>query len=207
MKNNIKKIAVVGGGTAGLVSALILKTRFPEFQIDLIHSKTIGTIGVGEGSTEHWKEFMNFVGISPYDLIKNCDATYKIGIMFENWDKETYFHSVQTPFSSKFGQYSYVYSKLLSEGATSKDLSTDVFWNNKVNVWFLGREEEHVANQYHFNTNKLAEYLTKVATSKGINFYDDEIDDVILGEDGSIDHLLGTKQKYQYDFYIDSTGF
>ena len=51
---DIKKIVVVGGGTAGMVSALILKSRFPSMQIDIICSKKIGIIGVGEGSTEHW---------------------------------------------------------------------------------------------------------------------------------------------------------
>lgn len=47
------KIAVVGGGTAGFVSALILKTTFPAWEVDMIRSEKIGTIGVGEGSTEH----------------------------------------------------------------------------------------------------------------------------------------------------------
>jgi tryptophan halogenase len=207
MNKNIKKIAVVGGGTAGLVSALILKTRFPDFQIDVIYSQSIGTIGVGEGSTEHWKEFMKFVGISQYDLIKNCDATYKMGIMFEDWADKPYYHSVQTPFANKIGQYSYVYSKLISEGATSKDMSTEVSWNNRVNVWFLGREEEYVANQYHFNTNKLGNYLTEIGKQRGINFYEDEINEVVLNETGEIQSLIGYRHTYDYDFYIDSTGF
>ena len=46
------KIAVVGGGTAGFVSALILKTSFPQYEVDVIRSTKIGTIGVGE-YTEH----------------------------------------------------------------------------------------------------------------------------------------------------------
>jgi hypothetical protein len=207
MNNDIKKIAVVGGGTAGLVSAMILKTRFPEMQIDVIYSQSIGTIGVGEGSTEHWREFMKFVGISQYDLIKNCDATYKMGIMFEDWCEDTYFHSVQPPYANKISQYSYVYSKLIAEGASSRELSSEVFWDNRVNVWFLGREEEHVANQYHFNTNKLGEYLTELSKARGINFYEDDIEDIVLNQDGEIESLIGKNKKYDYDFYIDSTGF
>lgn len=202
-----KKIAIVGGGTAGLVSALILKTRFPNFEIDLIYSKSIGTIEVGEGSTEHWRDFMHFVGMSQYDIIKNCDATYKLGIMFEDWGEKPYFHSVQTPFANKFGQYSYVYSKLISEGACSKDMSSEIFWDNELNVWFLGKEEEHVANQYHFNNYKLGEYLTKIAKAKGITFCEDDINEVILDESGNIESLTGRKRSYSYDFYIDCTGF
>ena len=60
----MKKICIVGGGTAGLVTALILKTRFSSLQIDIIKSDKIGIIGVGEGSTEHWKEFTDFTGIT-----------------------------------------------------------------------------------------------------------------------------------------------
>ena len=57
------KIVVVGGGTAGFVSALILKKSFPHFQVDVLRTTKIGTIGVGAGSTEHWSAFMDYVGI------------------------------------------------------------------------------------------------------------------------------------------------
>ena len=80
------KIAVVGGGTAGFVSALILKTTYPNYQVDIIRSEKIGTIGVGEGTTEHWSVFMDHVGIQTAQLINECDATFKTGIMFEDWE-------------------------------------------------------------------------------------------------------------------------
>ena len=67
----MKKICIVGGGTAGLVTALILKTRFSSLQIDIIKSDKIGIIGVGEGSTEHWKEFANFVGCTYACAVNN----------------------------------------------------------------------------------------------------------------------------------------
>ena len=84
----LKKITVVGGGTAGFVSALILKTRFPHLEINLIESSRIGIVGVGEGSTEHWHEFMRYIGVSFKTVIKECDATFKSGIMFRGWAKE-----------------------------------------------------------------------------------------------------------------------
>ena len=93
------KLLIAGSGTAGLITALILKT-YLNIQIDIVHSKKIDIIGVGEGSTEHFREFMNFVGINQYDLIKSCDATYKSGIMFENWGNRPYLHSVISPFES-----------------------------------------------------------------------------------------------------------
>ena len=81
----IKKLIVVGGGTAGLISAMILKTRLPLLEIEIIKSDQIGIIGVGEGTTEHFKEFMNVCNISEKELIQKTDATFKYGVMFQDW--------------------------------------------------------------------------------------------------------------------------
>jgi tryptophan halogenase len=203
----IEKLAVVGGGTAGLVSALILKKRFPEMHIDVIASKAIGIIGVGEGSTEHWKEFMDFMGIDQYTLIKECDATYKAGIMFSDWTPDPYMHSVQTPFDARASQYRHVYAKQIASGASSINMSTERYWRNQVNTWFLNNPKESPTSQYHFNTHKLNEFLITFGENLGINFIDDEIADVVLNDQGEIATLKGAIQDYSYDFYIDSTGF
>ena len=65
----MNKILIVGGGTSGFVSALILKKRFPKLIVDIVKSDNIGIIGVGEGTTEHWLEFINFCGIDYKELI------------------------------------------------------------------------------------------------------------------------------------------
>ena len=200
----LNKLVIVGGGTAGLVTALILKKKL-NIQIDLIHSKNIGIVGVGEGSTEHWQEFMQFIGINPYTLIKECDATYKCGIMFKNWGKRDYLHSVNNPFDSKISQYSYIYAKQIAENSTY--LSHKSNWDSKINSWHLSRPEVPPVNQYHFNTHKLNAFLTKIAISMGIGIIEDDITDVVLDQDGGIKNLVGTAKTYNYDFYVDSTGF
>ena len=81
----IKSLLVLGGGNAGLMTALYQKTAISNIDITLIKSNKIGTIGVGEGSTEHWKRFAQAVGITLKDLVEECGATIKIGIKFENW--------------------------------------------------------------------------------------------------------------------------
>ena len=201
---NVKKVLVVGGGTAGLISALILKKKL-NIQIDLVHSKNIGIVGVGEGSTEHWREFMQFIGIDPYTLIKECDATYKSGIMFKNWGDRDYLHSVVAPFDSKISQYFFVYAKQIAENSTYINPKSN--WDSKINSWHISRPETPPVNQYHFNTHKLNEFLTKIALSMGIGIIEDDINDVVLDSDGSIKSLMGTTKTYEYDFYIDSTGF
>ena len=96
----IKSLLVLGGGNAGLMTALYHKKSIDNLDITLIKSDKIGTIGVGEGSTEHWKRFAEAVGITLTDLVKECGATIKIGIKFEDWhgDKTSYYHMLAEPY-------------------------------------------------------------------------------------------------------------
>ena len=54
----VKRIIIAGGGTSGLVAALILRARFEKIDIKIIKSDRLGIVGVGEGTSEHWSEFM-----------------------------------------------------------------------------------------------------------------------------------------------------
>lgn len=201
----MNSIGIVGGGTAGLVAALILKTRFPAAKIDIIRSKKIGIIGVGEGSTEHWNDFMSYVGLDTAEMIRETDATFKIGIMFKDWGCPDYMHSIQDGYNYTVGEYPSVYGCLISNGARSINLSGKQFWDNRVSTWYLENNVSPVA-QYHFNTFKLNEYLSNAAIAKGILIHEDEIIDVTVNDQG-INYITGLDKKYQYDFYIDSTGF
>lgn len=205
--NKLEKISIIGGGTAGFVAALILKTRFPQKTIQVIRSTKIGIIGVGEGSTEHWTDFVNYIGINPRAVISYCNATFKSGIMFKGWGKYDYLHSIGPEADIKNGQYQAVYGKLISEGAPKELFNPSLTWQNKIFEHQLDPNEILPYNQYHFDTNKLNEFLTTVAKLKDIDVIDDEIVDVELNDQGEIKRVLGEKQSYEADFYIDSTGF
>jgi len=145
----IKNVIIVGGGTAGLISALIIKTRFSNLKVDVVKSDNIGTIGVGEGSTEHWKEFMDFCHIPLNELIKETDATFKYGIMFEGWTKKPYFHNVDgSVHNIKFGQYLGGYAYSIINNLEPKKYTNGHCFINKV-------IPNNLPNQFHFNTFKL----------------------------------------------------
>jgi tryptophan halogenase len=149
---------------------------------------------------------MEFVGIKPSEIIKECDATFKIGVMFDNWvTNKKYLHSVGEPFGTRFGPYYAIYAKQISEN--SDLLCSDNLEKNLVNVNSLNVNLNPPTNQYHFNTFKLNEFLKKIALNKGIKLFDDEIIDVKLEENGFIKTLVGKKTEYSSDFYIDATGF
>jgi len=203
--NKLEKISVVGGGTAGFVSALILKIRFPHMKIEVVRSTKIGTIGVGEGSTEHWNEFMSYIGVSYQECIRACDATFKAGIMFKGWSKDDYMHSTSPDLEKKNGESLFIYNKVIGENLPKQFLNPAGSWDNKIFVKDT-QQTWPPFNQYHFNTQKLNDFLTNVALARGIDVIDDEIKDVVFNDQGEIVDLIGENGHYASDFYIDCTG-
>lgn len=195
----MKTLIILGSGTAGLISALILRQRFDKLKIKIISSKDIGIIGVGEGTTEHWSEFTSFCGINVVDLIKQSDATFKFGVMFKDWSKKDYLQYV-SPQSQQLllAQYNFMWGKIISENIDPLDIHPNNIIKSEIN------KGEH-PHQFHFNTMKLNEYLTHVCKARNIEFEDDIIENVSI-KDGKIINLKGNKN-HVADFYIDCSGF
>ena len=158
------KIGIIGGGTAGLIASLILKRSCKKLNIEIVRSDQLGIIGVGEGSENTWNDFMSFVGIDPQDLIKNTDATFKFGVMFENWTKKPYFHSVDNNLENIENSYGY----MIKNKYSFANMTVPFLWKNKVGT-------KDYPNQYHFNTFKLNTFLSNIAKSRGIKITNDEI--------------------------------
>src|SRR5690554_6542127 len=106
----IKKIAIVGGGTAGWLAAnhmgLELSAR-ADFRITVIESKDIPAIGVGEGTVAVIRKSLEKFGIVEADLLLRCDATFKTGIKFIDWllpkegrKQNFFYHPFDAPYPS-----------------------------------------------------------------------------------------------------------
>lgn len=174
--NNIKSITVLGGGTSGLVSAMVLKTNFPHIDIQLIKSEKIGTIGVGEGTTEHWRIFTDLVDIDMLEYVKECQATIKIGISFEKWSEKPYIHSIFGGYDLSHQGYYSIFGHLISNQYDPLYLCPEffkdnlIFKNNLKNINFF-------SNQFHFDASKLNAFLEKHSERMGINIIVDDIID------------------------------
>ena len=79
-----KKIIIVGGGSAGWMTAATLCKVFPQFHITLVESPNIPISGVGESTIAGIHEWINLVGINEQDFMKATDATYKLSIRFDS---------------------------------------------------------------------------------------------------------------------------
>jgi tryptophan halogenase len=201
----MKNIIILGGGTAGLIAAITLKQSFPNYLIEVIESDAIGIIGVGEGSTEHWKRWSEYCNINIRTLIRETDGALKKGIKFENWngDGKSYFHSLSDPF--------HPYNQAVNSNAFVKTLIID---NIKTEDVLLETSlVEHVGglftvNQYHFNTFKLNAYLHKLCVERKINIINSTVKDVILTDTGDVDYIIGDDDtNYYADLFVDSSGF
>ncbi len=98
----IRKIVIVGGGSAGWMTAMILANALIRhgIEISVLESPVVGIIGVGEGSTPWLRGFFDSLGIEESEWMPECKATYKCGITFDGWSTKPGFESYFHPFAS-----------------------------------------------------------------------------------------------------------
>lgn len=210
MKKNKEQIeiAIVGSGTAGLIAALCLRRAFPVLNIKLVSSQKIGIVGVGEGSTEHWRKFMDLCQIPLDDMIYEAEATHKYGIRFENWSNAhpDYFHSVSgddTTFA--YGLFPMYMGFIDNNMLLTNQTSSVGLIQNKIRVNGLHAN----TNQFHFDTYKLNEFFSKLCFERRVMMIDGEVTDVIVdAESGNIESVkLDDGTSVEADFWFDASGF
>jgi len=210
MKKN--KIVILGGGTAGWMTALVLKQIFPKRDITLIQSKNIGIIGVGEATTPHIVHFLKSIDIDPFDVIKKSSGSFKAGISFENWngDGKNYFHGfddklIDSDIPGVFngGANDILKKLLIDENSKFEDFiyQTKLSYNNKVDL-------NKTAWAMHFDAHKFADYLENTGRSRGINVIEEEFVDAKFADNGNINEVVLTNDiSVACDFIFDCSGF
>lgn len=211
------KIVVVGGGTAGWLSALIISKVFKGIhQITLIESKYIKTIGVGEGSTAFLRGVINNeiwdFGCNQYDFMKFSNATPKLGVLFKDWQSQKSQYIEPIDFSLDVSkQFS---DTLLLDSLANNDkihiasMCGNFIEKNKVPFLITPNGYESAnAHAFHFDSNLAAQYFEKVCQNDVEKIYGNIID-FDLSENGSVSSLiLEDGYRIDGDFFIDASGF
>lgn len=101
MSTPVQHIVIVGGGTAGWLSACLLGARLPGKRITLVEAPDIPTIGVGEGTWPTMRETLATIGIPEAEFLEQCDAAFKQGSRFDGWRdgsaEDSYLHPFSAP--------------------------------------------------------------------------------------------------------------
>lgn len=224
----INEIVVVGGGTAGWLTALSVKKAYPNFNITVIESKEIGILGAGEGSVPQLVEFLDSLDVSIPDLIKNCDATLKNGIKFTNWnnDNKFYYHGfgtidnqldISASMSRRTATYPLLVSSIyLNNSLNEIDFAEKISENNKSPFILKDLNNKNKLSDYkqlssfsiHFNATKLANRLKEIGISRGINVIENTIQEVSLDSNNYIKNVtLDNDDIVNCDFIFDCSGF
>lgn len=205
-------ITIVGGGSAGWLTALFAKSLFKNYSVTLIESHNIPIIGVGEATTPHIVSFLQELNINFEDVLKHTDGTIKNGISFENWngDNKKYLHGFSVkgeanPFvSNYYKSNSYdVYLKYLIQNKLSfleHTYSSLLSYQNKINL-----DNQSIA--LHFDASKFANYLSTVAIQRGVEHIVDDYETCEQDENGFIKKIKTKNHSIETDFIFDCSGF
>jgi tryptophan halogenase len=221
VKNPIRKICIVGGGTAGWLTAGViaadhLANSESGIQVCLVESPDVSPIGVGEGTWPTMRGTLKKMGISETDFIRQCDASFKQGAKFAKWvtgdENDAYYHPLVLP--QGYGEINLApfwgghkdkvcfadavsfQGHLCERGLAPKQNTTP--------------EYAHVANYaYHLDAGKFSGFLQKHCTETlGVQHILDHVTDINSHANGDI-ASVSTKRNgaIEADLFIDCTGF
>jgi len=216
----IRSIAIVGGGTAGWMTAASL-ARFLKAQgrrIELIESEDIGTVGVGEATIPPIIDFIRALDIDENDLVRQTKATFKLGIAFKDWTRigHTYFHPFgQTGFEMEGVPFSAYWLRALRAGHASRLEDYSLMATAAARGKFMrpvrapATPLEGITYALHFDASLFARYLRAYAEARGVARTEGKVADVALrGEDGFIEAVkLENGRRIEADLFIDCSGF
>ncbi len=209
-----KHIAIVGGGTAGWMTANLLRHHWARFgvAVTLIESADIGTIGVGEGSTPFMRHFFRTLGMAERDWMPACDATYKAGIRFPGWSEvagyESYVHPFFNEADRELGNQFFTNACLRRRGQAADANPQDFFLAAELARQRRAPDGPGMDYAYHFDAGRLGSFLRTHAIGLGVRHVVDTVERVEQHENGDIAAVhLKTGTRLAADLFVDCSGF
>lgn len=217
---HLKRIMIVGGGSAGWMSAALLARLFQGlYEIILVESEEIATIGVGEATIPAIKKFNELLGLDENEFLQRTQGSFKLGIQFNDWSKlgSSYIHGFgvigQNLEWLRCHQY---WLRMLKKGTASDfsnfSINTAAALKNK----FMRAAPEmpdsplaHIAHAFHFDAGLYARFLRGYAEDRGVKRREGKISNVSLNsETGFVESVtMSDGETIAADFFIDCSGF
>jgi tryptophan halogenase len=200
------KIVIVGGGTAGWLTAFyICKAQPGIHNITVIESSKIGIIGAGEGSTGSMIDLLSGkffdYAVDIDDFMKKTDSTYKMGIRHQNWSStvQEYFAPLDvTPTGFTLDDYIFKYGLY-------KNGNDKIHLCSKIGIEY--EMKKYSAYALHFDGHKVGNYFKTLCIADGVTCIDTEISDVTEINESIENIITNNQEKINGDFFIDCTGF
>ena len=216
----VRKVTIVGGGTAGWMTAAVLSQWLTKVEIKLVESDAIGIIGVGESTIPHIRNYVALAGVDQLKMISESKATFKLGIQFVDWGApgESYIHG--------FGK-----------------LGRDMLWLHTHQLWLAARDRapqsvKHFDNYsincaaclknrfafpdarnpnspmadldyaYQFDASLFGRYLRAESEARGVTRVEGRIVEVIKDpENGFVERVrLEDGREVDGDLFVDCSG-
>jgi hypothetical protein len=217
-RGDAKAIVILGGGTAGWITACLIARRWPGAQVTLVESPEIGIIGVGEGSTPQLKHFFDRIGVAEAEWMPACDATYKLGIDFAGWSDragyERYFHPFPTALDSHTSASFFYNTRARRTGRDVVAHPDRYLLPARLAADARAPHPDdrfpfEVSYGYHFDAYKVGAFLATHAVERlGVKHRRHRVAAVERTADGGIAALqCADDVRIEGDFFIDSSGF
>ncbi|MBC8025106.1 MAG: tryptophan 7-halogenase [Steroidobacteraceae bacterium] len=217
----IKSIVIVGGGTAGWMAAAALIERFGanrHTRITLVESAEIGTIGVGEATVPHMREFLKRLKINEVDFVKRTSATFKLAIGFEGWAGagSNFFHPFSEHGVPLLGTGFQHYWVKLHQLGVAQELDRYVLSSELARAGKFAMPRDTGGKgflsfnyAYHFDASLVARYLKSWAITAGVRHIEGRVVDVRMNpESGDVTSLqLDGGRDVAGELFIDCSGF
>jgi len=225
MGRPVRSICIVGGGTAGWLTAAIIAARHGGqagcgLQITLIESEAIGIIGVGEGTWPTMRSTLKKIGISETDFLRECNASFKQGAKFARWvtgrESDFYYHPLMLPEGFPGLDLAPFWTKFSDEHADAPSFSDAVCFQEAICELGLApklitsAEYAGVANYaYHLDAGRFASFIREHCVKNlGIRHIVDDVTGVVQDETGDLAYVeTGKSGRLGGDLFIDCSGF